>query len=86
MKTNVFEIESLNFVSKPLKGRGGAWWRSSGRMGHRKPLSAAPKGPFTAPKEPLSHKTPSFVSKPLKIKKLPPFLSEAYIQNLNLPS
>ena len=57
MKTKVFEIEGLNFVSKPLKGKETAWWMLLEGKGSRTPPYAAPKGPKNSPKTALSHKT-----------------------------
>ena len=50
VKPKVFEIEGSNLVSKPLKGKGAAWWRLPKRKVPRTPPCAAPKDPQNSPK------------------------------------
>ena len=50
VKPKVFEIEGSNLVSKPLKGKGAAWWRLPKCKVPKTPPCAAPKDPQNSPK------------------------------------
>ena len=66
IKPKVFEIEGSNFVSKPLKEKGTAWWKVLNHKQLRAPPCATPKDPKNSPKTALSHKIQSLRDRKFK--------------------